>query len=261
MSHHGRILLLSWLLAATQGVVAAPAGALAVAPKVKLASDDWCPYICSAEHRIVGGFLVELAEEILENRGYRLESILLPLNRAILMTEKGAIDGVYAPEIGAKLLMSVTLHVSRACFYTRADSKWRYSGIASLPLVGVIRDYGYDGGPFDAYLASSASRSRLEFNMGATAGETNLRKMLKGRYPVALEHEAVVDYLIKAQALQAGQSVRKAGCLENRLPLLIGIGKNNPAAQELIEAINAGHKNLAASGELRRLKNKYGIED
>ncbi|MEC5162104.1 MULTISPECIES: hypothetical protein [unclassified Janthinobacterium] len=38
--------------------------------------------------------------------------------------------------------------------------------------------------------ASTRPAGGLELNVGVNAGETTIRKMLRGRYPVAIEHEA-----------------------------------------------------------------------
>ncbi len=244
-----------------------PAVASAAAPPtvVKLASDDWCPYICTAERRIVGGLLVDLTEQIMATSGYRQEPVLLPLNRAVAMTESGALDGVYAPAADQRLSPSEPLLFSRACFYTRADSTWKYTGMDSLRTlrVGAIKDYGYDGGPFDDYLAAAGKRAagNLELNVGVNASETNIRKMLRGRYPVAIEHEAVMNYLMHIQTAVPHEPIRQAGCLDKKLALVIGIGKNNPAAPELLRAVNDGVKSMRASGALQRLKKRYGIED
>jgi polar amino acid transport system substrate-binding protein len=244
-----------------------PTAASAAAPAtvVKLASDDWCPYVCTTERRIVGGILVELAEQILAAGGYRQEPVLLPLNRAMAMTDSGALDGVYAPAVDRRLIPSEPLLFSRACFYTRADSTWQYTGMESLRTLrlGAIKDYGYDGGPFDDYLAAAAKRAAggLELNVGVNASETNIKKMLRGRYPVAIEHEAVMNYLMHVQTAVPHGPIRQAGCLDRKLPLVIGIGKHNPAAPELLRAVNDGVKSLKASGALQRLKRRYGVED
>lgn len=232
------------------------------APIVRLASDNWCPYICAENSRITSGFLVELTGQILSSAGYRLESRLMPLNRAMKLTEEGEIDGVYAAPIDDRLILSQPLAFSRACFYTRQDSTWQYAGLASLRAVplGVIADYGYDGGAFDAYLQAHKhdSPSLLDFNRGQTAGATNLGKLLTERYPVALEHEAVMSLLVQRKN-SSPDLIRNAGCLEERLKLVIGIGKNNPRAPQLMHAIDTGMVKIRASGQLERLMKKYRI--
>lgn len=244
-----------------------PAAASAAPPAtvVKLASDDWCPYVCTTDRHIAGGILVDLTEQILAASGYRPESVLLPLNRAMAMAESGELDGIYAPAADQRLSPSEPLLFSRACFYTRADSTWQYTGVDSLRTLrlGAIKDYGYDGGRFDDYLAAAGKRAAggLELNVGVNASATNIKKMLRGRYPVAIEHEAVMNHLMHIQMAVPHEPIRQAGSLDRELPLVIGIGKNNPAAPDLMRAVNEGLKSVKASGALQRLKRRYGFED
>ena len=252
------------LFRALMALLCLPALPLAAvsAPTIRLASDNWCPYICAEDSTITGGFLVELTGQIVSAAGYRLESLLMPLNRAMTLAEERDIDGVYAAPIGDRLLLSRPLAFSRACFYTLQHTRWHYTGLASLRTVplGVIADYGYDGGAFDAYLQTRqhAAASLIDFNRGQNAGEANLNKLLSGRYPVAVEHEAVMRHLVLRQKLSPDR-VRNAGCLEGRLKLVIGIGKNNPRARQLIRAIDDGMGQITASGQLDHLRKKYHL--
>ncbi|TDR76625.1 transporter substrate-binding domain-containing protein [Paludibacterium purpuratum] len=244
------------------GTLCAAALAAPSARVVKIASDDWCPYICADHNKIVGGFLVDLTEQALALQQYELKSVFLPLNRAMIMAEEGLIDGVYAPALDNRLRLSKPMAYSRACFYTLKDNEWQYHDLKSLHdvTIGVIADYGYDGGPFDRLLAAPTSHGVLfDFNKGQTAGETNLSKLLTKRYPVMLEHQAVMDHL--TDRLGVSSQIRKAGCLEQPLMLVIGIAKRNPAASNLIRAIDTGLDQLKASGQLDPLKKKYRLEE
>lgn len=147
--------LLACLLASADG---ARAGAL-----IRLGSDDGCPYVCALDGKPPGGYLVELASMAMAAEGYRLEPVLMPLNRAITQSVHGDIEGVYAPPIDRRLRLSAPVAQSRACFYTRAGDDWRFHSMSSLKtqVVGVIDDYGYDDGPMDADIAENRHRSAL----------------------------------------------------------------------------------------------------
>ncbi len=233
--------------------------------KIQIGSDEWCPYICSNGKDIIGGFLVDATDEIFSAAGYHVNSHLLPLNRAMIMAEVGAIDGIYAPILDNRLIMTEPLMSSRACFYTRKESKWIYKGIASLQdvTVSVIDDYGYDDGVFDAYVAKAkeANSKQVEFRKGDDAGPRNIEMLLLKRFPIMIEHEAVIAYLLKLQGPAAINSVRSAGCLERPLPLVIGFGRKNPNAQSMVHAINTGLDKLRSSGHMAKLKARYGILD
>jgi len=227
---------------------------------VRLASDEWCPFVCVKEGRVAGGFLVDAAAQALASQGYHVEPVLMPLNRAILQANTGNIEGVYAPPLDARLRLSAPVAWSRACFYTRSGGSWVFHGMQSLQAVkvGVIGEYGYDGGEMDAYiLRRRADHGALDFSFGATAGTTNLQKLLGGRFQVLLEHEAVADYL--SHAAKAEGQLRKAGCLAHPLPLTIGFAQQDDRSDAWIRALADGVRNLELSGTFGRLREQYGI--
>lgn len=227
---------------------------------LRLASDDWCPYVCARDGKIVDGYLVEVTAKAMAAMGYRVEPVLLPLNRAMLRAAAGDVDGVYAPPDDARLRPSTVIAYSRACFYTRDDSSWTYSGMDSIKnlRLGVIDNYGYDDGLMDAYVARDHKPgSHLDFSYGANAGATNVQKLLSGRYGVMLEHELVMQRLSKD--LDATRQTRQAGCLEQPLPLRIGFARQDMRAPAWIKALSDGMKALHASGELAAIRARYHV--
>lgn len=247
------LLLLLWL--ALPVLEAAPLPATA-----RLASDDWCPFICASHGQISGGYLVDLTTQALALSGVQVESLLLPLSRAVSETASGAIEGVYAPSSDPRLQLSVPLARSRACFYTLAGAAWRYRGAESLGAlrVGVIADYGYDDGQMDAYIARHHDDSAsLAFAFGDAAGLTNLHKLLRGRFPVWLEHEAVANRLLAT--LGAASRIRQAGCLAQTLPLTIGFSARDVRAARWLHALADGLRVMSASGQLAALRARYHL--
>lgn len=227
---------------------------------VRLASDDWCPFVCAKDGKIIDGYLVDVTTRAMTLMGFHVEPIFLPLNRAILETITGDVEGVYAPPVHDRLRLSAPIAYSRACFYTRLGERWRYQGLDSLKgsIIGVIDDYGYDDGPMDAYVMSNRkNRHTMEFSFGASAGATNIKKLLRGRYPVLLEHEAVVARLVKA--LRVDGQLRKAGCLTSSLPLTIGFSARDSRTSIWIRALAEGLKKMDSSGESKALRARYDI--
>lgn len=235
-----------------------------VAAPLRIASDDWCPYICVGGdgRTIASGFLVDATARALELAGLPVRPQLMPLNRALALTLGGQIAGLYAPAIDKRLVMSAPLIRSRACFYTRSVSSWHYQGQASLARqqLGVIADYGYDDGPMDAYLLKERhNHSLVEFNYGEDAGVKNIRKLLYGRYDVVLEHETVMRHLLA----QMGEknALRQSGCLAHHLPLVVGFSARRADAHELARKLDAGLARMKLSGDYERLLRRYEISD
>lgn len=229
--------------------------------KVKLASDDWCPFVCVQNGKIHGGFLVEVSIKAMALSGYQVEPELRPLTRAIHETIHNTIAGVYAPPLDQDLRLSVPITYSRACFYSRLEGDWHYKNQNSLSeqTIGVIADYGYDNDEMDAYIAKNVQKkSRIELAYGDMAGTNNLHKLIKGRYQVLLEHEAVMEQL--SQRLNLRDQIKQVGCLDHALPLTIGFSKHSQEADAWIRALNQGLSRLEASGELNLLRRQYGIK-
>ncbi len=229
--------------------------------KVKLASDDWCPFVCVQNGKIQNGFLVDVSIKAMALSGYHVEPELRPLTRAIHETVHHIIAGVYAPPFDQNLRLSLPIAYSRACFYSRIDGTWQYKNMNSLSeqSIGVIADYGYDNGEMDAYIAKNLQQTSLiELAYGDMAGTSNLHKLIKGRYHALLEHEAVMAHL--SQRLNLRQQIKQVGCLEHALPLTIGFAKQSPHAEAWIRALNDGISRLEASGELNLLRRQYGIK-
>lgn len=248
--------LLACLLASAGSAGSAQAG-----PLIRLGSDDWCPYVCALDGKPPSGYLVELATMAMAAEGYRVEPVLMPLNRAITQTVHGDIEGVYAPPIDRRLRLSAPVAQSRACFYTRAGDDWSFHSIASLKtqVVGVIDDYGYDDGPMDAYIAENRQQhARIALAFGASAGTTNVQKLLGGRYRVILEHSAVMAQLSKR--LDVAGRIRQAGCLDNELPLTIGFATQDIRADTWVRALADGMHKMDASGELKALQKRYKLD-
>ncbi|ATQ77172.1 hypothetical protein CR152_23625 [Massilia violaceinigra] len=104
-------------------ILPVPAAASGV---IRMASDEWCPFVCATDGKLTGGYLVDATLQAMGAAGYLVEPVLMPLNRAMRETRTGDIEGVYAPPVDDRLRLSAPIAYSRACFYTRANEKWAY---------------------------------------------------------------------------------------------------------------------------------------
>lgn len=193
--------------------------------------------------------------------GYQVEPELRPLTRAIHETANHIIAGVYAPPLDQDLRLSSPMSYSRACFYSRIEGSWQYKNMDSLSklTIGIIANYGYDNDEMDAYIAKNVRQTSLiELAYGDAAGISNLQKLIKGRYHVLLEHEAVMAHL--SQRLNVKNQIKQVGCLQHALPLTIGFSKQAEHVDAWIRALNNGLLQLEASGELDILRKRYGVK-
>lgn len=229
-------------------------------PVLRLASDDWCPYICASDGHIKSGYLVDVTREAMDSVGYTVVPVLKPLSRAMFDTINGRGEGVYAPPSDERLLISGPIATSRACFYTLKGSAWKYKGISSLAAIqlGVVADYGYDDGAMDAYIAAHQSDAkRLSFARGENGARDNVRKLALGAAPVILEHAAVMTHM--RSTLPKGLELQQAGCLEKELALTVGFSRSNPRSPEWVCALELGVKTLKSSARWQELEQRYGL--
>lgn len=259
------IILICILLVFSLNLVAAKSQKEVQEKKIlTIASDDWCPFICDRGGMQANGFLVDFVQEAMAFEGYVVKPVILPLNRAIIETIKGNVDGIYAPPIDQRLIYSNVIFNSRACFFSRITSKWQFNGLASLEKIklGVVDDYGYDNGAMDKYLKDKQhliKNSNITFSTGDGAGVKNLKMLLLGRFDAYLEHEAVLLQLSSVSNLRA--KLRNAGCLKDLLPLVVGFSSQSPNSKKHIKALNQGIIKMLKSGKLQKLKDTYHITD
>lgn len=231
---------------------------------IRLASDEWCPYVCVENGQITGGFLVEIVTLSMQVKGIKVESVLVPFSRAMNETANGNVQGIYSPPADPRLILSVPIVYARSCFYTLSDYNWFYKDLSSLKntTLGVIPDYNYDDSLLDDYVLKNRYNPQLiDMGYGEFAGVNNIKKLLASRFKVMVEDEAVMPLLI--QKLQIDNDnrhiIKQAGCLENTISVTIGFSKNDIHSDEWVKALNAGLHQLELSGKLLALQRRYQI--
>lgn len=64
-----------------------PTGKTLAVEEIRVASDNWCPYICAGKDGIDGDYLVDLAAETLALAHITVRPVLMPWSRAVAATE------------------------------------------------------------------------------------------------------------------------------------------------------------------------------
>ena len=180
------------------------------AEPLRIASIDWCPQMCQGEER--QGYVTEIVERVFAGSEYELDVTIYPWSRAIFMVRSGEAHALLSPtknEAPGLLYPSHEVGQQKMCFFTLAESNWRFSGVESLQgvrlglarntappaLSAFIRDHG------NAVQVISYDHSYLQ---------KSLKQLSAGRIGTFMfTYNSVMDEL---RRLEQTARYRSAGC-------------------------------------------------
>tara|TARA_R110000744_G_scaffold21297_6_gene55267 strand:+ start:382 stop:1173 length:792 start_codon:yes stop_codon:yes gene_type:complete len=237
---------------------------LAVQSKtLSVASDEWCPYICN--NKSLPGFLVELLQDIAENNDIQLKFSLIPLSRALALTETGKLDIVLAisPQqfIGNNLQRSrLTFGISYNDFYVRRNEHWQFRDITSLhasfenkKTLGVISGYKY-GQKLDQALKQNKENIHTASGDGPLLALINMLKL--GRIDIILDSRFAIQYELSKSPQS---NIIYAGSEGSFTPLYLGFSPH--ISKEIVNIFDNGIIDFRRNGKLAAILAKYGIKD
>jgi len=186
----------------------------------------------------------------------------MPWTRALKQTRAGkyvAVVGVYK-EDAPDFLFADYLGTSTMIFYGRKNSTWKYDGINSLESIklGAVIDYAYSP-EIDKFIAENNKTMKVQLVSGEEALEKNIKKLLKKRIDVFIANEKVFGYHIK-QTNRSLNDFKNCGILSID-KVHIAFSPKNSNSKSYVEEINKGVKMLRTSGELKKILNKYNVQD
>lgn len=227
-----------------------------------IAADIWCPINCEPGSERPGIF-VELARDIFAESGIAVRYEMRNWARVLQDVRRGEINaavGAGVEDAPDFLFTRTPVALSRNCFYTLADSTWRYEGLDSLASVrlGVINDYSY-GEALNAYVAAQRGHGgRVQVAAGDKALDINLNKLAHGRLDAMIENSWVVQS--RLAELGRGGELREAGCREPDVPIYLAFSPALPDSPRHVELFEQGLRRYRANGRLQALLKTYGVE-
>ena len=234
----------------------------AQAATISIVADEWCPYNCEPGSD-KPGFMIEIAQKVLGSAGHTVDYKNMPWSRAIDEARKGKFDAIVgaakddAPDF---VFPNKPLGVSVSVFAIRKGESWKYTGVESLAgqSVGVIQDYTYED-EFDAYVAAnSKDSSKVQVAAGETALSTNIKKLEAKRISALVEDESVLNYGLAQEGKSGAFSI--AGDL-GASEIYIAFSPAKKESADYAKLLSDGIDKLRASGELKAILAKYGLED
>jgi polar amino acid transport system substrate-binding protein len=231
---------------------------------VILAADSWYPFNGNPKSELPG-YIVEVAQKILEKKNFKVEYKVMPWARAIAEMMAGRINGIIGAtheEVENAIFPIECLGLASNAFFIRSDSSWQFKDESSLTTVvlGGITDYSY-GSLIQAYIKKNQNNSKLiQLSSGESALEQNIKKLLMKRIDALVETPEVFWSQIKAMGL-SNDSFSNAGSTGEKEPLYIAFSPKKENSKQLAELLSAGILELRRSGELKEILARYGIED
>jgi polar amino acid transport system substrate-binding protein len=232
------------------------------ADTVSILSDEWYPMNGSpaSSHP---GYMIEIAQTILAADGHKLDYRLAPWKRSILEVRQGNADciiGAYKSDAPDFIFPDNPWGKAEFKFYTGVESKWTYQSILQLnsTRLGVIFGYSYSP-KLDHYIKKNRNLSKVQVTTGETALEQNIRKLLANRIDAVISFEPVMKE--KLTQLHLEKAIRHAGTLGMSQFMYIACSPNKESSQYYVQLFSSGIVELRKSGELKKILNKYGVED
>ncbi|BCE00168.1 substrate-binding periplasmic protein [Marinicellulosiphila megalodicopiae] len=215
-----------------------------------VASYQWAPYIDN--NKANEGVSIALINEIFTRQGHSISIKYLPWARALEDLDKAKVDilpAVWLKEERLKVMSYSDPYLyNRLIFIKSKQDPFEYHSSEDLnnKMIGVIREYAYDGKILD--------HSKAIFFV-ADSLISNLKKVASHRIDFTIEDE----YTYKANVpkdLENQLSITNNALDET--PLHITCSNTNPQCKTIISIFNSGLLKLKESGDLSKILNNFG---
>lgn len=233
------------------------------AEKLIVASDVWCPYICADENK--PGYMVELIQEIFSKKGFKLDLQIIPLTRALTLSQKNKIDmvlGLTQEHIDTYQIERNQISIGDYSndFFVSNTNDWRYTTDQALEdylnnnhTIGIIKGYVY--GDFIDQLISQEPEHFI-FAHGDSPIFRNIQMLKRNRIQILLDTKNTVLFEAKKNFQN---DLVYAGTQGDRVLLYVGFSPSFSTDKKIL--LDQGIIEYRQSGELATLLKKYGIYD
>jgi polar amino acid transport system substrate-binding protein len=238
---------------------------LVAAETITLRADSYAPYNGDPA-AAKPGFMIEIAKAVFGKAGYAIDYQIMPWTRTIDEVKAGRIDGAVAAEPAGSpdlVFPAEPQGVWRPALATPADSAWTYAGPDSLKglAFGVVQDYDYgadkDGNSYSAWC--KANPQKVQVLKGDKPNELAVGMLTKKRLDLFIEDWGVIQAAAANAKVDLTQ-LRNAGPAGAGYDLFIGFAPTD-RGRKLAAQLAEGTAALRASGELKAILAKYGVED
>lgn len=228
---------------------------------IQVRADAWPPYNAEPNSE-KPGYAVEILKAIFPDDTINYQ--IMPWQRAIADVTEGKIDciiGASLTDAPGCIFPEEPVGVMKNTFFVKKGSSWKFDGLDSIKSVklGAVKGYAYDEGALDEYIKSGTAPA-VQAVAGDNPLEGNIKKLLAGRIDVVVENEPVMIWSLKQMSVPQGDVI-SAGTLAKPSNLFIAFAPTKPESKARAEQFSAKLKELRASGELKKILDKYEVTD
>ncbi|WP_374605547.1 substrate-binding periplasmic protein [Niveibacterium sp.] len=230
--------------------------ASAFARELFVVSEAFAPYVFETNGQ-PSGFDYEVSKAVLGKMGHTLKLGFMPWRRALVMAEKGEVDGVLGIGRGDQneredylAFPEEALSASRTTLFYLSAKPFRYQGLFSLAgkTVGTLSGYAYSP---DFANAPYFQREPVDTH------SQNLRKLLRGHIDLAMMDTAVGVYT--AQQMGVADQVRYEPVSISGGKLYLAFSRSR-GLEPLAQAFGQALQGFKRTEEFRAIFRRYGID-
>lgn len=207
--------------------------------------------------------MVDIAREVLQEAGYRVEYINLSWARALQMTREGQLDavvGAFTTDGPDFVFPDTPQGRSTIALFTHPDNSWTYDGLESLhdQKLLVINGYSYTHG-LDQYIEENqADRDRIWIISGPSPLTRSIYLLNQERTDIFAEDAYVMSWWSRNNTQQTVAPPRKAGVV-GESDVFVAFSPAREDSSELAELLAQGTRQRIISGRYEEILDKYGL--
>lgn len=232
---------------------------VAVADKLLLASDPWCPMIC-IDNAHGPGYVVEAVRLALAPHGYEVEYVNLPWSRALRSALDGEVDGLLSASVGEEqaLVYSEHAYFLAVAGYALHKRRAPLKDLSEESLAGLrfllIQDYDYSVTPVGGWLKSHGED--VDYVKGDNALPRILNMIVRGRADIVVDDYEALRYNIGKLRFEGYFHVVP---ISKPVRFYITMSRRVPNAARVAGLLDQEFKAMREDGRLVELARKYGV--
>ena len=229
---------------------------------ISVRSDKWCPYVCEPKSD-KPGYMVEITKTILEKHGHTIDFQIVNWARAINETRKNKVTALIGcshsdgPEF---VFPSEPIGIMKNHYYVRQDSTWVYKNPQSLDGKRIGIGNGYTYGDVVDKLIKAKHKSFVTI-AGQRPLDQIMKMMTAKRLDAFVENPAVLRYTLTQLKKPLDTYRAVSPNLADDPYLYVSFSPANPKSPQYAALITKGIAELRQSGELKKILDRYGVQD